>query len=132
MTKSICVVTGAGGGVGIEIVKAFLKEDCKVVLMDLSKEVLNKAVEKNGIKDEDIILCPLDITDEEMVKATLSKLYRDLGHLDVLVNTAGICGEYALCTDYSFANFKKIYEVNVFGTFLMMKYIIPYMKENGK
>ena len=127
MDKKVCIVTGASGGIGIKIVRKFLEEGCFVVMTDLDAERLSSKAEENGLNSDSYRICTLDITKEENVRETLSELYREYGHFDVLVNAAGICGEYCRTVDCSFDNFKRIYEVNVFGTFLMMKYTLPYM-----
>ena len=52
-----------------------------------------------------------------------------LSLIHILVNTAAIVGKYNKTIDYGFDNFKKIYSINVFGTFLLMSNILPIMVE---
>ena len=74
----------------------------------------------------------VDVSKEEDVKKTVSKIRTRFNRVDVLVNTAGIPGPSARTEDYSFEDIKKVYEVNVFGTFLMMQNILPIMQEQKK
>ena len=80
----------------------------------------------------DYLTFAVDISKEEQVREIAKDLESSFGKIDCLINTAGICGKYDLVENYCFVNFKRIYEVNVFGTFLMMKYFISLMKNNGK
>ena len=130
--KKVCIVTGASGGIGSKIVKRFLDEDYDVVMTDLKTEQVEEAVEKHGFDRSRVMICPLDITSEEAVKSAVKAIIARYGRIDVLVNAAGICGSYERVVDYSFSNFKKVYEVNVFGTFLMIQNALPAMITRGQ
>ena len=125
-----CLVTGAGGGIGKSIVKRFLMEGFHVAMIDLDADRLNEIVAEEGISREDVSIYTFDITKEDTVQEGIEAIMKETGSIDVLVNAAGICGEYALACDYDFTNFRRIYEVNVFGTFLMMKYALPHLIES--
>lgn len=118
--KKTCIVTGANGEIGKKIVKKFSDNNYDVISIDVCKQ--------NNC-DKAFYCC--DITSEENVLDVINSISKKYKKIDVLVNTAGICGKYNTTVNYSFDNFKKIYEVNVFGTFLMIKNILPLMiKEN--
>ncbi len=132
LDKKVCLITGACGGIGQCIVKRFLKEGCHVAMIDLNEDRLDSTVREEGYDPADVGIYAIDITDEDAVREGVERIWRENGRIDVLVNTAGICGTYGMALDYDFANFRKIYEVNVFGTFLMMKYCLPYLiKQKG-
>ena len=130
LVKKVCLVTGAGGGIGQSIVRRFLNEGRHVVMIDLDVERLKTIVESENYAKEDVSTYAIDITKEDAVKKGIEEIVKETGHIDTLVNTAGICGAYNLAVDYDFTNFSKIYEVNVFGTFLMMKYCLPHLLES--
>ena len=125
--KKVCVITGAGGGIGQSIVKRFLNEGHHVVMVDLDAERLKAIVENKKYPKEDVSTYAIDITNEDAVKAGIETIMKETGRIDALVNAAGICGIYDMAVNYDFANFRKIYEVNVFGMFLMMKYCLPHL-----
>lgn len=130
--RKVCVITGAAGGIGIEVVKKFYANDYHVVMLDLKMEALEKKVQECSLDLDKVSCYALDISKEDQVQDTINKIVESLGRIDSLVNTAGICGKYDMTVDYGFENFKKIYEVNVFGTFLMMKYSLPAMCRQKK
>ena len=130
--KRICIVTGASGGIGSKIVKKFLDENYDVVMTDLETKQVEEAIEKNGFDRNRVMICLLDITSEEAVAEAVKEIMTRYGRIDVLVNAAGICGSYDRIVDYSFENFRKVYEVNVFGTFLMIQKVLPEMIQRGE
>jgi 3alpha(or 20beta)-hydroxysteroid dehydrogenase len=72
----------------------------------------------------------LDVTSEEAWFSVVEQVERELGHLDVLVNNAGILKFNALA-DTPLAEFREVLDVNLIGTFLGMKAAIPAMKRAG-
>ena len=129
--NKVCIVTGASGGIGSRIVKRFLDEGCFVVMSDLKAEQIEETIDKNGFDRNSVMACPMNIASEQEVKSAVRDIVSRYGKIDVLVNAAGICGNYDRIADYSFENFKKIYEVNVFGTFLMIQNVVPEMIRTG-
>ena len=127
--KRVSVITGACGGIGREVVKKFYDHGYHVVLLDMDLPRLEQAAGELGLDRERASCWALDISDEGQVKDTVAAIRSKLGRIDVLVNTAGIVGRYDKTVDYPFENFRKIYEVNVFGTFLMMQNVLPAMVE---
>lgn len=123
------MITGASGCIGSSIVDKYYKEGFNVVLVDNDQAKLDDLVAKQDYDQKRILKLACDVSDENAVKRAIKEAIEHFQKIDVLVNTAGICGHYDKLADMSYENFKKIYTVNVFGTFLMMKNVIPYMKE---
>ncbi len=130
--NKVCIVTGASGGIGSRIVEKFLAENYDVVMVDLNSEKIEEAVEKNRFDRNSVMVCAMDITNEDAVESGIHGIVSRYGRIDALVNAAGICGSYDRIVEYSFENFKKVYEVNVFGTFLMIQNVIPVMIRAAK
>ncbi len=130
--RKVCVITGASGGIGKEVVKKYYKNDYNVVMLDIKEEALKKVMEAENLSADRVSYLTLDVSNEQQVIDTIAKIKEAQGRIDVLVNVAGIIGKYDETIDYTFENFKRIYEINVFGTFLMMKYTLPVMLEQGK
>ncbi len=130
--RKVCVITGASGGIGKEVVKKYYKNDYNVVMLDIKEEALKKVMEAENLSADRVSYLTLDVSNEQQIIDTIAKIKEAQGRIDVLVNVAGIIGKYDETIDYTFENFKRIYEINVFGTFLMMKYTLPVMLEQGK
>ncbi|MAX74795.1 MAG: short-chain dehydrogenase [Nioella sp.] len=120
------LVTGAGGGIGRAAALRLAEEGYRLVLVDLKEAPLNETL---GALPErtDALTAVLSITD----RAAVSALIGGLDRLDVLVNNAAIFwdGKFDAHTE---DDFRKMYEVNVIGTFVMSQEAIKRMGEGGR
>jgi NAD(P)-dependent dehydrogenase (short-subunit alcohol dehydrogenase family) len=126
----IAIVTGGSGGIGFSVAKQLI--DCgaeRTIVMGSTAESLKKVVSELG--DAHCLAMTVDVADEERVKTAIDEVVRRYGRIDLLANMAGIPGPSARVEDYEFSEFKRVYSVNVFGTFLMMKYCLPFMRRGG-
>ena len=130
--NKVCVVTGASGGIGAKTVKKFYDNGYNVVMLDINENALDSVYKEYGYEEDRVIWFKLDTSSEEDVKNTVAAILEKTGRIDALVNAAGIIGKYNPTIDYTFENFKRIYSINVFGTFLMMENILPIMVKQGK
>ncbi|HEX7784412.1 MAG TPA: SDR family oxidoreductase [Sphingobium sp.] len=124
----IVVITGAAGGMGSLIVERFLANGDKVIATDTSKEGLQKLADAHG--GADIAVQTADITDDGDLEA-LKKLAEDRhGRVDILVNVAGYFPIQPF-EEMSAADWRKIIDINLTGTALMIKALLPLMKGRG-
>ena len=125
----VCVITGAGGGMGREAAIVFAGEGAKVCAADLDL----------GIAEETVSLCAgeaiavqVDVADEEGVAAMYSTTVERFGGIDVLYNNAGISpSDDASVLDTSVEAWQRVQDVNTKGVFLCCKHGIPYLLERG-
>ena len=128
-TGKVAIVTGAGGDMGRAIVKKFTDNGAKAVLMDIREEAARRSVELLGLDEEHGFVVTVDVASEDSVKAAVQKVMDKYGRIDCLVNLAGIEGPNNSRTeDYDFKMAKKVFEINVYGTFLMMQNVLPVMQ----
>ena len=125
--KEVALVTGAGRGIGLATTKRLLEDGFHVVMVDLADEPLatNSAALKaasNSVEHH-----ALSITDRPAV----AKLIASLPRLDVLVNNAAVFwdGKFDAVTE---DDFRKMYDVNVVGTFVMAQEAAKVMKRGGR
>lgn len=116
--KKNAIVTGANGKIGRTFVDFLVAKGYFVYAVDLKIEEL-----KNS---ENVELVQLDITDEESVH----DFFLSVHNLSVLINNAGI-GVFTPFEDRTAAEFKKVMEVNLLGSFLMSQAAVKIMKERG-
>ena len=130
--RRVVLVTGGSSGIGEAIVKLFASFGYDVVINYNTNEYKAFSVEKD-IKDKFNVstLCiKADISDEMQVNDMINKVIDVFGHIDVLVNNAGISIDCDFL-DKTVSNFKKILDVNLIGPFLVSKCVSKYMKVNG-
>lgn len=131
-SNKVAIITGAAGGIGKAIACRLGREGATVALFDFNKALLKKTVDefkKGGIKAKGFVI---DISNEAQVSKAVSQVEKEWGKIDILVNSAGIVGPTSTkITDFSTAEFDKIYEVNLKGTFLITKYTLKKMEKVG-
>lgn len=122
----VCVVTGAGGGMGRAICEALGHLRAHVVALDNNAEALGRTethLQNVGI---DARAVQVDITSEEQVDQAIEKIHRERGAVDVLVNNAGVIsfGEFLAV---SRKEWNRIMAVNLTGTFVINKQCLKRM-----
>ncbi len=124
LKNKITIVTGASRGIGKAISRRFSKEGARVFA--LARNITGNSCYKN------IIAVPCDISQENQVKIAFDFIAQKTDKIDILVNAAAIAESYSPIFNSEFSEWKKVFETNVFGTFLMMKYAIPLMRRNQR
>lgn len=124
----VVILTGAGGGIAKAMAKKFASLGAKLALLDIVEAPLEKAVEELALPSDQVFTATADVSDEDSVKAVIKAVHEHYGRIDVLINTAGIPGPSARAEDYGMNAFRKVFEVNVFGTFLMTQNVLPIMQ----
>ena len=128
----VVVVTGAGGGIGAAIVRKFINLGANAALIDLEPGFCEATAKRLGLNNVQVLCLGADISSEEQVREAVAKITAHYGRIDALVNAAGIPGPSARVEDYSFSDVKKVFSVNVFGTYLMMQNVLPVMQNQKK
>lgn len=121
----VAVVTGAAGGFGTAISQRLRDSGSTVVHWDLPDAV------KSG-SFGDLPHAAVDIIDAESIEAAAIDLQRQFGRLDILVNNAGIVGNVAPLWEIPVEEFRRIIDINLFGSFLVCRALVPLMMETAK
>ncbi|XP_012580114.1 PREDICTED: dehydrogenase/reductase SDR family member 7 isoform X2 [Condylura cristata] len=125
-------VTGASSGIGEELAYQLSKLGVSLVLSARREpeleRVKRKCLENGNLKEKDVLVLPLDLTDtsshEEATKTVLQKF----GKIDILVNNGGR-SQRSLCADTSLDVFKELIGINYLGTVSLTKCVLPHMIE---
>ncbi|MED3551001.1 glucose 1-dehydrogenase [Cytobacillus praedii] len=124
LEKEVFVVTGAKGGMGRETVKRFLEEGAYVAAVDLNID---------GIEQSDRLLpIAANLTSEADVARLFQEVKRVFGHVNGLVNIAGIAQAATQIEEVSLADWEKLMSVNATSLFLTCREAVPYMKQQGE
>lgn len=119
------VVTGGASGIGFATAKRFAKEGAKVVIFDINKNALDEVIKDNS----DLVGGALvDVSNEESVKEGFLRADELIGGIDVLVSNAGISIRN-LFKDTSYAQWKKVLDINLGGMYLCAKEALKRMEE---
>ena len=86
----VCIITGAGKGIGRESARLFYGEGAKLALITRDESDLNSLKEETGFDDNRVFLFAGDVSDEETVKRFVSEAADRFQKIDVLINNAGI------------------------------------------
>ena len=117
-----CLITGATGGLGKEIVKEFAKNGCNLFLTGRNKEKLNSL--KNELKNYEneikIDFEHADLSDVNDIQKLIDKTKKVFSNIDILVNCAGIFPVKFL-SDSTVEDFEKCFSVNVKAAFILSK-----------
>ncbi len=126
----VALVTGASYGIGFALAKAFAEAGAAVVFNDINQELVDKgmaAYREAGI-DAHGYVC--DVTNEEQVGAFVEQVTKEVGHINILVNNAGIIKRIPMC-EMTAAQFRQVIDIDLNGPFIMAKAVIPDMIEQG-
>src|SRR4051794_20373224 len=125
----VCVITGAGGGMGREAAVVFTAEGARVCVADVNTAAAEETVTMCG---EDAFAVTVDVADEEQVASMMRATAVRFGGIDVLYNNAGISpDDDASILDTSVEAWQRVQDVNVKGVFLCCKHGIPHLRERG-
>ncbi len=126
--KSV-IVTGAGQGIGAAYARAFADEGASVVVADLN----GPAAEAVARSIPGALPIMVDVADGVSVERMAERAVEEFGGIDVLVNNAGLhLGKYNLTSTLDLEDWRRLFDVNVFGAVLCARACRPHMSKRGR
>ena len=125
--RGIVLITGGASGIGYAAARRLRRHGWPVALLDRDEGALSRAAA--GLGGSDVSIHPLDVTDEAAVDAAISRV-ASRGEIHGLVNSAGIAADIPLA-DTTVALFRRILDVNVVGSFLTVRALVPHLEARG-
>ena len=128
---SVVLITGSSTGIGLATALHFGRKGHEVYASLRNPESAPELMQ--AIADENLPVTPikLDVNDETSVKGGMAEVHRKEGHIDVLVNNAGL-GRVGAIEAVSIEDAKGIFETNYFGAIRMVQAVLPLMRERQK
>jgi NAD(P)-dependent dehydrogenase (short-subunit alcohol dehydrogenase family) len=125
----VCVITGAGGGMGREAAIVFTGEGAKVCVADVDLDIAEETV---SLCSGDAFALRVNVAEEDDVRSMYEATADRFGGVDVLYNNAGISpADDASVLDTTVEAWQRVQDVNTKGVFLCCKHGIPYLRERG-
>lgn len=126
----VVIFTGAAGGIGSELCEGLAKAGATVALCDINQKNLddlkNRIQETGGIASSHL----LNVMDKENIRACVEEVHSLYGHIDVLVNCAGVNKREGLL-DVEEETYDRLMAINLKGTFFMSQEVAHYMRKQN-
>ena len=123
------VVTGGGNGLGRQLALELVKAGAIVAAIDINKEGLNETVLLAGENGKHIYPLECNITDESAVNRLPERIFSHCGHVDGLINNAGIIQPFVNVDEMDEALIQRIFNINFWGTLYMIRAFLPYIRK---
>ncbi|MCA1057331.1 3-ketoacyl-ACP reductase [Rossellomorea aquimaris] len=124
-------ITGAARGIGKATALELAREGVHVGLIARTESTLEKVAEEARSLGVNASVAVADISDMDQVHQAVKKLKNELGPADILINNAGI-GTYGSFLEIDPEDFKRTFEVNVFGTYYVTRAVLPHLIEKNQ
>ncbi|MFC1928287.1 SDR family NAD(P)-dependent oxidoreductase [Chloroflexota bacterium] len=135
LKDKVAIITGGSSGIGKAVTVAYAKEGARMVVASRTKtdlEATRREIAKlTSVKVE---VFPTDVSHPESVAGLVEFTLKKFGAIDILVNCAGVYGPIGLVTDIDNKKWLEAININLYGTFLCIKAVLPTMmkKKKGK
>jgi NAD(P)-dependent dehydrogenase (short-subunit alcohol dehydrogenase family) len=127
LTKPVCVIVGAGEGLGRALAAKFASRAFDIALISRSEANSSAAIEAAVAGAANVRFFPADATRPETLELAIATIDREMGEIDLLIYNAR--GAFAACDplDMSYAALEEVYRVEVIGAFAAAKSVLPGM-----
>ena len=125
------VVTGAAGGMGVEVLRLLAGRDVNAVCVDLDGAAVEAAISRIGDIQGDFVAVGADVSDAGQVERYIQSAVDRWGGIDGVFNVAGIEGELLPMAEATIENYDRVMAVNARSVFLNMKFALPHLLARG-
>lgn len=131
LKNKVAIITGGSLGIGKSTAHLFAKEGAKVVISGRKEQPLKDAVsEADKSISGEIDYVVSDVSKEKDCKDLVDHTIKKYGRIDILFNNAGVL-PLGITHETSIEDWDYAFNINVKGSFMMAKYVIPHMLEQG-
>jgi len=132
LNGKVAIVTGGTRGIGYEIVRKFLDNHAKVVLLGSREETVKKAIDSLKAENSnwEVLGFYPNIANEEEVRNCFEQVVKEFGHIDILVNNAGVSSSTPF-EQMTEEEYHRVVDLNIRAVYVCSRVVVPYMKENG-
>lgn len=134
LSGKVAIITGANQGFGLEIARKYVLAGADVMLCARNSVLLQEAqadLNKLAVPGQKVLAKAGDVSADADVQALVSETLTKLGGCHIIVNNAGIYGPKGEIETVDWAEWIKTIEINVYGSILMCRAILPHFKAQG-
>lgn len=131
LAGKVALITGAGSGIGKAAAILLAKEGAKIAALGRTEDDINKTVTQIQGNDGEAMPIVADISQPEQMQQAVEKIAARWGRIDIVFANAGINGLWAPIEELTPEEWDKTLNINLKGTFLTVKYAVPYLKKQG-
>lgn len=132
LSGKVALITGAGSGIGKGVARVFARSGAALMLVDLNADDLNGVADEIKAEGEcEVECCAADVSDATAMKRACEAAAARFGRIDIVHANAGINGVWAPIEELSPEEFDRTIAINLRGTFLTIKYAVPYLRKQG-
>ncbi len=132
LAGKVAVITGGSSGIGYAIAKAFVKEGCSVVITGRNEEKVKAAAHKLSTDhNAKVIAGVCDVREPYSIDALFDMVQTRFGHVDILINNAGISQVPTAVENTSVEMWRQIIDIDLNSVFLCTRAALPLMKRGG-
>ncbi|HIK14374.1 MAG TPA: SDR family oxidoreductase [Leptolyngbyaceae cyanobacterium M33_DOE_097] len=131
LSNKVALITGAGSGIGHASTLLLAEKGAKIGAIDRNTDDSDKIVKEIQNRGGEIIPAIADISQPDQLQQAIQKIGDSFGQIDIVFANAGINGVWAPIEDLSPDEWDKTLDINLKGTFLTVKYTVPYLKQQG-
>ena len=125
------IITGANQGLGLAIARAYVSAGANVVLCARDAAKLEVAASELRASGLTVVAEVADVAREEDCTRVVRRAIEQLGSVQILVNNAGIYGPLGSIEENDWEEWKRALEINLYGSVLMCRAVLPHMREAG-
>ncbi len=134
LQDKVAIITGANQGLGLEIAKKYIEAGASLMICARNGELLGKAkaeLLRSASSGQEIHALAADVSREDDVRSVVETARQRFGNIDVLVNNAGIYGPKGTIEEVDWREWIQAIEVNLYGSVLMARAVLPHFKARG-
>jgi NAD(P)-dependent dehydrogenase (short-subunit alcohol dehydrogenase family) len=131
-TDRVCVISGAGSGLGRALALQLRSAGGRLALCDINFSGLEETRQLAGDSRTAISLHRVDVTDRQAMEQFSLDVVSEHGQVDLLINNAGISLTPAMFEDISDAHFQKVIDINMWGVYNGIRAFLPYLRRQAE
>jgi NAD(P)-dependent dehydrogenase (short-subunit alcohol dehydrogenase family) len=130
LAGKVVLVTGGASGLGAALCQVMAASGATVMVGDLNQEKAFRIADKIHSETSPAHAIAFNVGDPEDAERAIEETVRKFGKLDVLINNAGTDVTLPI-EELSFEDWDRVVRTNLYGPFLLSKYVVPHMKQQG-